>query len=47
MASKAIARYVRLEKSVGRSGDWQRAARIAQQVYRACRLYSYTFNPYG
>jgi hypothetical protein len=44
---KALARYVALEKRVGRSGGDMRACRIAMHVYRACRLYGYTFNPYG
>lgn len=43
----AIGRYVAMEKRVGRSGDSVRACRIAMHVYRACRLYGYTFNPYG
>lgn len=41
-----IARYVRLEKVIGRSGDWLRIARVARHVSRACRLYGYPFNPY-
>lgn len=44
---KALARYVRLEKSLGRSGDWQRIAIVANHVARTCRLYGYKFNPYG
>ena len=47
MAANAIARYVRLEKSAGRNGDWQRAARIARHVCRACNFCSYRLNPYG
>lgn len=43
----ALARYVAMEKRVGRSGDYARACRVAMHVYRTCRLYGYTFNPYG
>ena len=43
---KIIQRYVGLEKRAGRNGDWQRAQKVALQVYRACALYGYTLNPY-